>query len=130
MRDVKFRGQKDCGNAPRKVVIEQILLAIAEQNIPHLQEQLAEDIQWDFVGNRSYRGIKSIAEALDEMPFCEELIIENTITHGRDGAVSGEIIGNGLKFGFSHICQFASAGKQARLKRMTTYLIQIGETDD
>lgn len=130
MRNVKFKGIESCGNAPKKVILEQLIIAIATENLAHLEDNLASDVEWYFVGKNKYKGIDKIKEALRELPQCDEVIIETVITHGRDGAVNGVLICKGKTLAFSHIFQFASAGKQAKLTKLTTYLISIGESND
>ena len=130
MRNVIFKGIESCGNAPKKIVLEQLIVAMATENKAYLEDKLASDIEWNFVGKKVYKGIRNLEAALKELPICEEIIIETVITHGRDGAVNGVLLCREETVGFSHIFQFASAGKQARLIKLTTYLNSIGESND
>lgn len=130
MRNVKIKGIESCGNAPKKIILEQLVSAMATNNLTYLEEKLISNVEWDFVGGNKYEGIENIEEALREIPICDELIIQTVITHGRDGAVNGQFVCKEKTLGFCHIFQFASAGKHAKLTKITTYLKLVGESND
>lgn len=120
---------KDCGNAPRKMVIRDVLVAIAECDQEALTEFLREDIRWEIVGSERLTGLDQIRDWVLRQRLVAELHISTVITHGTDCGADGWIIyPNGSTTRFSHIVVFAGHSKTAKIKALRSYLIDTSDT--
>jgi hypothetical protein len=58
------------------------------------------------------------------------MTVATIITHGDEGSANGTInLTNGKNYGFAHVYVFSSHGKNAKFKRITSYLIQEHRKD-
>ncbi|HEY4557698.1 MAG TPA: hypothetical protein VIG82_05860 [Enteractinococcus sp.] len=117
---------EDCGNAPRKIVIRDFLIALYQQDEDHVLEALAEDIRWELVGSRVLNGLEEVREWLRREPPVRELHIAMVITHGTDCGVDGWVVyADGRTRALSHVLIFAGHAKSAKIKALRSYLIDI-----
>lgn len=119
--------QPDCGNAPRKLFLKELLIAIAEGNIKHVQEVIPEHISWDIVGQKQITGQQQYLKELKGHAIWKirELVVDTIITHGPDASVSGRVTAaDKSTYKFCDVYRFKGAG-DATINSITTFLIRI-----
>ncbi|ARI77766.1 nuclear transport factor 2 family protein [Halobacillus mangrovi] len=117
----------DCGNAPKKQLIKEFNIAFAKNEVAFIISCVSDDIQWNMVGDQVIQGKKAFSDSLQHMEGSpiSKIHIKNIITHGRTGAADGTLFFNsGKQFHFCDIYTFTSAGKQAKIKELTSYIIE------
>ena len=121
----------DCGNSPKKTFLRDWQVACAEGNAAYITEHISDDITLQSVGEAKVEGKQAVLEAINAMmnePIAE-LVIHTIITHGREGAVNGEIhCENGEVMAFCNVYMFKSARGNA-LKAITSYVVQVPNPD-
>ncbi|WP_421750659.1 nuclear transport factor 2 family protein [Croceimicrobium sp.] len=121
---MKFTKTVDCGNSPKRELLKNLSRLFATYDIESAMAFMAEDIQWTLVGERSLKGKEQFAAALQKHSDTKvrELILHNIITHGKEGAVYGEMImENGEHYAFSDIYTFKSA-KGDKVKSIVSFV--------
>lgn len=130
---IKINVKDDCGNAPKKLVLRDFNIAFAKGDAAFLIENVTDDIEWRVVGERSIRGIDAFSNAVHEMAseLPSELTIETIITHGTDCAVDGVLrFPSGEMYAFCDVYRFNNFSKKAKIKRITSYVINITESEE
>ena len=124
---VKVHLHTDCGNAPKKILLREINIAFAQGDVNVLTEKTTDDVCWDLVGQQRVEGRPAILKELEKMKEekASDLYLDRILTHGREGAVSGRItLENGKSYAFADFYTFSSA-KGARVKSITTYVLEV-----
>lgn len=122
----KITVNTDCGNAPKREFLKEFNSAFAKGNVEFLIESVADDVVWEQVGDKRISGKEQFAAALEKMKQekVAELILEQILSHGKEGAANGVIrMQDGRVYAFSDFYRFNSA-KGAKLKTITSYLIE------
>jgi hypothetical protein len=122
----KIQIQPDCGNAPRKLFLKELYIAIAEGKVKQVQEVVPENISWEVVGQKQITGITQYLKELKGHALwkVKELVVDTIITHGPDASVSGQIItANKSSYKFCDVYRFKGAGG-ATIQSITTFLIE------
>ena len=107
-----FLAPDHCGNSPKQQFLLEVNRAFAFGEINFLTASLSEDLDWEIVGNQAGDTRSSFLDMVREMSGGETIqwIIQTVITHGKDGAVQGEIhLANGKVYAFCDVYQFTSA---------------------
>ena len=118
----------DCGNAPRKAFLRDFNIAFAKGDTDYLIQNVTDDVEWHRVGDRHIRGIDEFGAALHGMTgeLPSEFTIETIITHGTDCAVDGTLrFPSGETYAFCDVYIFSGHSKNAKIKRITSYVIKI-----
>ena len=102
----KVTRRPDCGNSPKNARAEEIALAL--MGVGALPEgTLAEAATWDFAGGaltgRAEIRTCAVAQTADA------ITVEQVVTHGRGGSVSGRVTRGGDTYLFCHVIRFTSA---------------------
>ncbi|MFP9129160.1 nuclear transport factor 2 family protein [Niallia sp. BSM11] len=124
---MKVVSAKDCGNSPKKLFIQNHLIASAKKDIFELEATFAADIIWTIAGSDRICGKKEVLDSFNKN--CTDNIVEvgihHIITHGSTAAANGSYkTVNNSQISFCHVYSFVSAGKNI-IKEMTTYLIRV-----
>lgn len=117
---------EDCGNSPKKILLRDWNSAFVQGEHDIVLEPLTEAVEWGFVGAARFEGKSQVADLLREAAHHQksELRILNIITHGGVGSVNGAVtFGDGKGYEFCHVFTFNSAGKTAKIKEITSYVI-------
>jgi hypothetical protein len=117
----------DCGNAPKKKLLQELAIAFAKKDQIFILEHLKDDVSWDIVGNKHIQGKNHVAELLTQMEKdrATELHINNIITHGSTGSINGTIVlENKKSYTFCDIYNFTSAGRNSKIKEITSFVIE------
>ena len=92
-----------------------------------ITESVTDDIVWNIIGDRKIEGKEKFTEELEKMKSekATELIIDQILSHGKEGATNGIIkMQNGKKYAFSDFYKFKGA-KAAKIKSISSYVIEI-----
>lgn len=124
-KDIKISVPKDCGNAPKKIILRDFNAAIVTKDSPFILENIADDITWNIIGDEMVKGKEDFINKLDDLhkETITELLIYNIITHGYAASVHGKVIGTNQSYDFCHVYRFAGASKTAKIKEITSYII-------
>lgn len=115
---------ENCGNAPRKMVIRDFLIALYSRDSDAVIATLRDDIEWHIVGSRILSTAAQVCEWMRAQAPVSELKLHTIITHGTDCGADGTIrFADGSQSHFNHIIVFAGHGKNAKLKELRTYII-------
>jgi len=118
-----FIGLKDCGNAPRKLLLHDFYKGVYRGETASLTDFLHEQFVWEFPGGTIQNDKKAALEYLSQYyaSRMRQLTITNMITHGPEAAVSGTVLTeSGLEYHFCEIFTFSSAGS-AKIKRVSSF---------
>jgi len=123
----KIISSSNCGNSPKMKFIKEFNIAFAKGNLEFLMENVTDDIVWNIIGNKKIEGKEKFTEELKKMKSEKviELIIEQILSHGKEGASNGIMkMKNGKKYAFSDFYVFKST-KSTDLKLITSYVIEM-----
>ncbi len=119
--------EEDCGNAPKGIQIRDFNIAFAKGEWEEMLQQLTDTIHWNYVGDRVLDGMEAVADDLRnkaQQPKSEMTIL-TIMTHGKVGGANGIVtLNNGKQYHFSHIYKFSSAAKNAKIKEITSYVLE------
>lgn len=118
----------DCGNSPKNLFLKQFSTAFAEGNIAFLSAKVSDDISWEIIGTKSISGKSDFVAELERINFARnaKVLVKRVITHGKEGAVNGEIVmTNGKKYAFCDFYEFTSA-KGTSIKVIESYNLELG----
>ncbi len=112
----------------RKWSLKEFNIAFARGNVVFNIESVTDDIVWSIIGDRKIEGKEKFTEELEKMKSEKaknELIIDQILSHGKEGATNGIMkMPNGKKYAFSDFYKFKGA-KSAIIKSITSYVIEI-----
>lgn len=118
---------ENCGNAPKKLLLKDMIIAIAKKDINFCLDYVEENIVWNIVGKNNIEGKNEYARVLNQWKSEQvtQLIIHNIITHGNTASLNGTfILQNDEKIEFCNVYQFGGFGKNAKIKKITSYVIK------
>lgn len=120
----KITVHPDCGNSPKKEFLKKINIAFAQGDAGFLLERVTDQFVWDLIGDKRIEGKESFAQELEAMKSVvpSELILEQILTHGKEGAANGVMkMRGGSEYAFSDFYEF----RGTKLKKITSYVIKI-----
>ncbi len=123
----KVISSPNCGNSPKMEFLKEFNIAFAKGNMEFISEGVTDEIVWNIIGNKKIEGKEKFKEEMELMKSenVTELIIDQILSHGKEGAVNGIIkMQNGKKYAFSDFYKFKGA-KGTKIKSITSYLIGI-----
>ncbi|MGP5195759.1 nuclear transport factor 2 family protein [Arthrobacter rhombi] len=122
---VSIHEEPDCGNSPRKEILRDLMVALAQRDVEHLDVVLAEDVSWTVVGERTETGREAAREMALALPEVDELTFGTFLTHGRGAGVDGVLrLADGTETAFCHVLRFKSTAKTAKVANINSYLIK------
>lgn len=123
--DVKITVPEDCGNAPKKIILRDFNISLVIKDYNTLLENIADNIAWDIIGDETFEGKRDFIKKVDELYKDKiiELLIHDIITHGYVASAHGKVIGANETLHFCHVFRFTGAGKTAKIKKITSYII-------
>lgn len=124
---LKVECAENCGNAPKKQLLKEWTIALAEKNIDFCLDCMRDDIVWNVVGQSKLEGKEKYEKAIKEIRWeVKKLTIENIITHGNTASVNGIFILEDKKqIAFCDVYKFGGFGKNAKIKEITSYVIPL-----
>lgn len=115
-----------CGNAPRKVVIRDLLVALYQRDNAYVLDRLGDDIRWDIIGSDELVGLDAVDSWLNDQPNVSGLHLSTVITHGTECGADGRVVhDDGTEVAFNHVFIFAGHAKTARIKAIRTYRVPL-----
>jgi hypothetical protein len=118
-----FIGLKDCGNAPRKLLLQNFYKAVYRGETQYLTEFLHDQFVWEFPGGTIQTDKRAALEYLSQYyaSRMRQLTLTKMITHGAEAAVSGTVLTeSGLEYHFCDIFTFSSAGI-SKIKHISSF---------
>ncbi|GAB7057911.1 MULTISPECIES: nuclear transport factor 2 family protein [Paenibacillus] len=119
---------ENCGNAPKKELLRDLSIAFAKLEVDFCMAWVTDDIVWEVIGDHIKRGKADFEKALNHMNNrkVQQLHIHNIITHGNAGSVNGILaFHDQQRFAFCDVYNFRGFGRNAKIKTITSYFIQI-----
>ncbi|SHG47585.1 nuclear transport factor 2 family protein [Ornithinibacillus halophilus] len=123
---MKVFSKEDCGNAPKKQLLKDFHIALTSNDIDFILDNITDNIVWEWVGDKELNGKDAIHEQINQWSNkkINELHLHHIITHGKTAAANGTIVfDNDEVVHFSNVFEFNNAGKNAKLKEWTSYII-------
>ena len=71
--------EEDCGNAPKKAILRDFNIAIANKDLDYLLEWISDDVVWNKVGQSTATGKAQVADAFREIVWCGSGIAESHV---------------------------------------------------
>jgi hypothetical protein len=103
------------------------MVGLANDDTALVLDCLTDDVYWEQVGQGSADHKTDVKTFLNEMlsSSVKEMTLTTLITHGDAGSVNSTMtLVDDKRYGFCHIFTFTSHGKNAKLKQITSYVIQ------
>jgi hypothetical protein len=125
--DLKVVCVDDCGNAPRKKLLLEFSVAWARGDLHFIAQHIADQIHWERVGKETICGKDSFMKWLEQTNDCQvsEIVIDQIITHGSSASLNGTAAFGEKRCSFSNVYLFNSTSKHAKIKKITTYAIEV-----
>lgn len=123
----KIISSPNCGNSPKMIFLKEFNIAFAKGNLEFLIKNVTDEIVWNIIGDRKIEGKEKFTEELGKMKSekATELIIEQILSHGKEGASNGIMtMQDGKKYAFSDFYVFKNT-KSTDVKSITSYVIKI-----
>ncbi|MDN5755019.1 MAG: hypothetical protein ACTHWW_06725 [Arthrobacter sp.] len=118
--------EPDCGNSPRKEILRDLVVALAQRDVEHLEAVLDEEVSWTVVGRQTVTGRAAARELALALPPVDELKFGTFLTHGRGAGVDGVLrLADGTETAFCHVLRFKSTAKSAKVADINSYLITV-----
>lgn len=123
-------GLDHCGNSPRMAITAEILTAWAQRDGATLAPWLAADVTHTTAteisttdGAGDAEGRESVLETFRAPGAVTRLDVHGLLSHGKEAACDATaILADGRTVDVAHHFGFASAGKQAKVRSIRTYL--------
>ncbi|GAA4303427.1 nuclear transport factor 2-like protein [Aestuariibaculum suncheonense] len=125
----KIISSPNCGNSPKMEFLKEFNIAFAKGNVEFITESVTDGIVWNIIGDRKIEGKGKFIEELEKMKSekATELIIDQILSHGKEGATNGIMkMQNGKKYAFSDFYKFKGA-KGVKIESITSYVIEYNE---
>lgn len=121
---VTVRSTPDCGNAPRKEVLRDLVVALAERDGETVAALVGEDVEWNLVGDTVVRGREAVRAWAADLPEAKEVAFGALITHGREAGVDGMIeAADGTRHAFCHVLRFPGTARTAKIAEIRSYIL-------
>jgi hypothetical protein len=125
---VKINANEDCGNAPKKLLLKNFIVAVVKNDNTLVDRSLTDDVAWNTINGQHISGKKEVVTKLQQYrsDSAIELTINTIVTHGYDGVVSGLVkFKNRKAAAFCDIYRFRSSTNNAPIQMITTYSIML-----
>jgi hypothetical protein len=124
---VELRMTPDRGNAPKRALLRDYAIALAERNLADMLAVVADEVEWAVVGRWRTRkdGFES---AVDRLLGGEvlSLTLHSVLTHGDEGCVTGVMgLTDGRSIRFCDVYKFTGHSKTAKLKTITSFVVRL-----
>ncbi|MDJ0755298.1 MAG: nuclear transport factor 2 family protein [Ardenticatenaceae bacterium] len=116
----KIIRSKDCGNSPKNQLVEDLAVALLSGDLQTASALTTEDVQWHTADGNALHGREALLEEVDKTRSFLQLTVLHAVTHGRSGAVNGEIQTKRSAEGFCFVFEFANI-KGTSVRQITAY---------
>ncbi len=112
----------DCGNSPKNQLAETLTIALLTSDLRPHAAIIAEDAQWHQADGTTLSGRDALLKEMERTRSRSivTLTVTHAITHGKVGAVNGEIHYEDSKEGFCFMLAFSNT-KGTRVRQITSY---------
>ena len=114
----------DCGNSPKNQFVEDIAISLADRDASAFEENLTDDFRWIRAGEAVSRGRDAFLKYLEEERAADAIKIFHVSSHGKVGAVNGELSRASGDVAFCHVVTFSSA-TGTMIKTITSYMVPL-----
>jgi hypothetical protein len=117
---------EDCGNSPKNIFAQEIVIAMVENDIDLLRDSVADDVSWKIVGEEEIQGRESFLDQVRSKNGnkVSKLEIFHVVTHGKAGAVNGtRSFGAGKIHEFCDVLEFTNTSGK-RVASISSYIIE------
>lgn len=114
----------ECGNSPKNEFAEDIAISLAERDHRAFEDNLTEDFRWVRAGETMSYGREAFLRQIEGESAAEAVTIFHVTTHGRVGAVNGELALRSGYIAFCHMIEFGTA-KADTIKTITSYFVSL-----
>ena len=121
------RRSGDCGNSPKNSLLEDLTVAFATGERQILLAGTSADVRWEIVGQKQVAGKAAFVTALEELQAepVAEITIQHVVSHGKAGAVNGEMrLASGERRAFCYVYAFSNA-KGTQVREIRAYVLEI-----
>lgn len=104
----KIISSPNCGNSPKMEFLKEFNIAFAKGDVALITESVTDDIVWNINGDKKIEGKEKFTVGLEKMKSekVSELVLEQILSHGKEGAVSGIMkMQDGKRYAFSDLYQ-------------------------
>jgi SnoaL-like domain len=126
-RMVELRMAPDCGNAPKRALLRDYAVALADRNLADMLSVVSDDVEWEVVGSRR-TGKDGFSGTVDRLLAGEvaDLTLHSVLTHGDEGCVTGVMrMTDGRRIRFCDVYKFTGHSKSAKIKTITSFTVEV-----
>ncbi|MEQ9316012.1 MAG: hypothetical protein RLN72_09170 [Henriciella sp.] len=116
----------ECGNSPKNELVEDIAILLAERNVAGQEDLLTDDFKGVEAGDPMSRGRDAFLRHLSGKPAAEAITVFHVSSHGRVGAVNGEMVARTGLVAFCHVVEFGNLDANT-VKTITSYLVPVDD---
>lgn len=124
---VTVQSPPDCGNAPRKEVLRDLVVALAGRDGGTVAALVGENVEWNLVGGTVLRGREAVRAWAAGLPEAKEVAFGALLTHGREAGVDGMVeTADGTRYAFCHVLRFPGTARTAKITEIRSYVLPAG----
>lgn len=123
---MKITFPEDCGNAPKKQQLRDLMIALIQGSTDAASELMADGVVWEIVGRERLVGIDAVLKHFGAISGGKpsEFRIHQIITHGKTAALNATLTMNdGMQLEFCDVFEFTGASKTAKVKEVRSYRV-------
>lgn len=123
---IKITTKTNCGNSPKMEFLKNLTIAVVKEDIDFISDSISENVIYKLVGDKTTEGKNEFLSMIKMKADLEiyELIIEQILSHGKEGAVCGvKLMTNGERYAFSDFYIFKNA-KGQEIISIKSYVIK------
>ncbi|MDT3960174.1 DNA-binding protein [Staphylococcus kloosii] len=124
----ELKGDLKCDNAPKRRLMLEFLIATATRDSTLLDQVVHNDFMWEVPGTFTINNKNNFLKELSEHAApIESMTVTYNISHGKTGAINGyQEMTDGSKIHFADFMEFDSHKKDAKIQKVTSYVIMNG----
>ncbi|WP_251942489.1 DNA-binding protein [Staphylococcus sp. Marseille-Q5304] len=128
----EFEGDLNCDNAPKRRRMIDFIIGTATIDDALLKKIADDNMVWEIAGynQETYSLEDFISELNEHKTAITSIEVKHNISHGKMGSVDGkQITKDGTITHFADFFEFESHKKDAKIKKVTSYVIMEEEDD-
>lgn len=103
----QVQGSSDCRNSPKNAFAQDVAVALECGEIS--PDTLGDDVIWQQASGQTLEGKSAVLEHLEDRPAPKSVTVQHAISHGKIGAVIGEVTMEGNQARrFCHVFEFTN----------------------
>ncbi|WP_152655499.1 DNA-directed RNA polymerase subunit alpha C-terminal domain-containing protein [Oceanobacillus sp. CFH 90083] len=123
--DFAVIGDLKCDNAPKRRFIRDFITGRAAGKEEILKDVITDDVTWHIINKEEIHGFSNFCEKVSTADYnISSVEIDRNLTHGKEGASHTTMtLNNGRQIHIADFFEFVSNKKDAKIKKITTYLM-------